>query len=277
MLRMAFAFLVGTGLVHLQPTLPAVNPWAAIVAVVFLVSIALRSTATFCLVVGFAFTWASASVRLQHDLPSAMEGEDVCVLGYVASLPDLTDADPQFDFQVIQAAPGVPRTIRLAWYDSVEQPLAGELWQLVVRLKRRTGFANPGGFDYEAQLMREGIGASGYIREDARNHRVSASAGFFPVLRTRAWLAARIQQSLGSHRMLGVVQGLAVGATGAMTSDQWRVLAATGTTHLMAISGLHITMVAALAAWLGGRIVRIRAAQRLRLTALQGQAFLGAL
>ena len=40
------------------------------------------------------------------------------------------------------------------------------------------------------------------------------------------------------------------------------MFAATGTTHLMAISGLHISMVAALAAWLGGAIVRLAVAPR---------------
>ena len=62
--------------------------------------------------------------------------------------------------------------------------------------------------------------------------------------------------------MLGVVQGLAIGDTRAMSSEQWRVFAATGTTHLMAISGLHITMIAALIAALGGLAVRCRWAQR---------------
>ena len=52
-------------------------------------------------------------------------------------------------------------------------PQAGELWQLVVRLKRRNGFANPGGVDHEAQLFREGIGATGYVRDDERNTKLA--------------------------------------------------------------------------------------------------------
>ncbi|MDY6949026.1 MAG: DNA internalization-related competence protein ComEC/Rec2 [Pseudomonadota bacterium] len=56
---------------------------------------------------------------------------------------------------------------------------------------------------------------------------------------------------------------------------EWRVFAATGTTHLMAISGLHIGMVALLAAWGGGYIVRIPGAQSLGVTAMQGQVLAG--
>jgi competence protein ComEC len=60
-----------------------------------------------------------------------------------------------------------------------------------------------------------------------------------------------------------------------MKAEQWRVFAATGTTHLMAISGLHIGMVAMLAAWGGGCIVRWRRAQSLGLTAMHGQVLAG--
>jgi predicted membrane metal-binding protein len=51
--------------------------------------------------------------------------------------------------------------------------------------------------------------------------------------------------------------------------------AATGTIHLMAISGLHIGMVAMLAAWAGGRIVHWRRAQSLGLTAMHGHVLAG--
>ena len=62
-----------------------------------------------------------------------------------------------------------------SWYRAARAPQAGELWQLVVRLKRRNGFANPGGFDYEAHLFREGIGATGYVRDDERNRRLATA------------------------------------------------------------------------------------------------------
>ena len=65
-------------------------------------------------------------------------------------------------------------------------------------------------------------------------------------------ISERIREAVRDPHVLGVLQGLAVGDTQAMTPEQWRVFAATGTTHLMAISGLHISMVAALAAALGG-------------------------
>jgi len=57
----------------------------------------------------------------------------------------------------------------------------GERWRLRVRLKPPHGFSNPGGFDYEGWLLRQGIGATGYVRRAAGNERplwVRRSAGY---------------------------------------------------------------------------------------------------
>ena len=75
-------------------------------------------------------------------------------------------------------------------------PQAGELWQLVVRLKRRNGFANPGGYDHEAQLFREGIGATGYVRDDARNARLAPPSLRYAVTRARGWVSGRIREAV---------------------------------------------------------------------------------
>jgi competence protein ComEC len=156
--------------------------------------------------------------------------------------------------------------------------VAGEAWQLLVRLKRRNGFSNPGGFDYEAQLFRSGIGAVGYIRADERNKRVEAVSARYAILRARAWISERMQNAVEDRSMLGVMQGLAIGDTRQMTAEQWAVFAASGTTHLMAISGLHVSMVAVLAGWVGGGMVRRwRGAQARRLSAMHGQALAGSL
>ena len=46
---------------------------------------------------------------------------------------------------------------------------------------------------------------------------------------------------------------LAVGLTDRLSADQWRVFNATGTTHLVAISGLHITLFALIAFFVARR------------------------
>lgn len=279
MLRIGLALLAGHGCIHSLAALPAAQPWAWILVALLALFALLRSRLGVVFLLGIAWAWLHAAVRLADDLPTALEGADLVVHGRVASLPGSASdqADPQFEFDVTAAPRGVPGRIRLTWYDSGLRLLPGESWQLVVRLKRRNGFANPGGFDYEGHLFRQGIGATGYVRSDERNARLTPPAAEYAVARVRAWIARRIALAVPNDPMLGILQGLAVGDTQAMSVEQWRVFAATGTTHLMAISGLHIGMVAALAAWLGGGIARWRAAQGHRLTAIHGQVFCGAL
>jgi predicted membrane metal-binding protein len=72
-----------------------------------------------------------------------------------------------------------------------------------------------------------------------------------------------------------VVRGLAVGDQQAIGNEAWQVFARTGTSHLMAISGFHIGMVAWLFAWLGSRLVLLPAAQRWRWTVPDLRAVFG--
>lgn len=283
MAAIALAFLFGHCVIHGLPKLPDLAWLTVVVLALSMVlvgrrlaarrpgdfSIPLTSTA---LLLGVLWAWGHAALRIADDLPPALEGQDLTVRGFIASLPD-SGVDPQFVFEVVGAAPEFPKRLRLTWYRAPATPQPGEQWQLTVRLKRRNGFANPGGFDYEGFLFREGIGATGYVR-DGDNRRLQAPHRYW-ILRVRGWIGSRIAEAAGDHDMLGVLQGLAIGDTRAMQVEQWRVFAATGTTHLMAISGLHIGMVAMLAAWAGGSIVRIRRAQSLGLTAMHGQVIAG--
>jgi competence protein ComEC len=201
------------------------------------------------------------------------------VRGYIASIVDVDDSGIGFTLNVLDADEPLPSHIELSWYDTAVRPAPGELWQLRVRLKAPRGFANPGGSDYAAQMFRNGIGATGYVRDTqrdvGRNVRVQPAGWRFLILRARATLAQKLAAAIPESSMLGVVQGLAVGDTQQITSAQWRVFANTGTTHLMAISGLHIGMVAALMAWFPGRIARRLPLQRHRVAAHDVQAIVG--
>jgi competence protein ComEC len=280
--RVALAFLLGHCGIHGLALLPAGHASILLLALLPGAALALALVGKFkpvarllaALSAGLGWALLNATLRTSGDLPPALEGQDLLVRGYVASFPRAAGGDSQFVLDVIEPA-GIATRVRLVWYRAVRAPQAGENWQLVVRLKRRNGFANPGGADHEAQLFRDGIGATGYVREDARNVRLAPPSLRYAVTRARGWVSARINEAVRDDRMLGVLQGLAVGDTQAMTPEQWRVFAATGTTHLMAISGLHISMVAALGAWLGGAIVRLPRAQARRWNAMHGQVIAG--
>ncbi len=144
----------------------------------------------------------------------------------------------------------VPRRLRLSWYGG--PPVhAGEIWRLTVRLKSPRGFHNPGGFDYERWLFAHGIGATGYVRRSDGNRLLEPPRGI-DALRGR--LAAAIARSLDDSSLSGLVRALALGARDGISPGQWQVLRRTGTAHLVAISGLHIGLVAGLLLWTGRRL-----------------------
>ena len=60
----------------------------------------------------------------------------------------------------------------------------------------------------------------------------------------------RFQEHLGATPAAGILAALAVGDQRAISAEEWRLFNRTGVTHLMSISGLHVTLVSGLAAWL---------------------------
>jgi len=209
-----------------------------------------RCRAPVLLAVGFLWAVLRAYLALAGALPPELEGQDVTVEGTVASVPERDGEVLRFDLEVEATAgpaPGwrLPARVRLQAY-GVPPPLAvGERWRLGARLKRPRGLSNPGGRDHEAWLLLHRIRATGYLRPGPTDARLSAPLGQ-RVTRLRADLAQRIEDSLGDHPQRGVIKGLTVGLTGEITDRQWQVFRATGTTHLMAISGSHVVLVAGL-------------------------------
>ncbi|WP_280546734.1 MULTISPECIES: DNA internalization-related competence protein ComEC/Rec2 [unclassified Halomonas] len=141
--------------------------------------------------------------------------------------------------------------VRLSFFDAPAM-VPGERWRLTVRLRPPSGFANPGTFDYRGWLWREGIQASGYVRREPAPRRLATA----PFLLRRLALAHLDEQGLAArHRRW--LAALTLGASERLETRDWDLLNATGTTHLMVISGLHVGLVAAFALWLARGLARL--------------------
>ena len=254
-------------------------------------------------VIGFAWAAFRADARLAQALPPDVEGRDVSLTGTIATLPYVWERGVRFEFEVERVdAPDVhvPRRLALAWYsgwgrdagDSAPVPRVapGERWRLSVRMKRPHGAANPDGFDYEYWLLEEGVRATGYVRVTegdsvVDNRRLDPFVLSFDhaVERARAVLRDRIMAVLtddGAHpaaaRYAGVIVALVVGDQRAIAQSDWQVFNRTGIGHLVSISGLHVTMLASLGAWLAFALWRKRPAWAARLPAHKAAALAGA-
>jgi competence protein ComEC len=219
------------------------------------------------LLAGYGYAAWRADLRLSDALPPAWEGRDIVLTGHVRGLPARDAHSVRFLFSVdVGRAHGdtgiarFPPVIQLSWFErtggSVPKIVPGERWQLAVRLQRPHGHANFGGRNTEAALFARGVRATGYVASTTTARRLDGTAGGLAstIDRWRFALGSHIEAALSSAPHRGIVTALAIGAQDAIGAADRVLLRRTGTSHLVAISGLHIGFVAglcaALAAWL---------------------------
>jgi competence protein ComEC len=260
------AWLIGACALLWSAELPGPAAVAGLWVACTLLALLLRRAALLGFAVGFSLTWLQCGERLDTRLDPALEGATFTISGNVASVPQSIGGGYRFEFLTDPMA-GIPPRVEVTWYEPQWRPSAAERLELEVRLRRPRGFANPGGSDYEARLLREGIGATGYVRAATRSGRELRDVMRAPVLVARDEIALATRAALGERPATGIVAGLSVGLQDALSTEQWRQLARTGTSHLMAISGMHIGMFAVIAAWVAARLQRWRQRRGARGTA----------
>lgn len=175
--------------------------------------------------------------RLHHEL----DNQRVSVVGKVVGMPEQTALGWRFlldEARDTHTSRPLP-LIRAHWYGG-ERVEPGETWRFEMRIRRPRGMSNPGAFDYEAWLFAQEIGALGSIRSGKRLEAAISSPSQWR-LAVRQRLDAVLRDKPGASRLIALV----VGDRSVLSRGDWDTLQATGTGHLMVISGLHVGMVAA--------------------------------
>lgn len=257
----AFALVAGVALCLRLPVLP---PGAWLVAALAIGAWAWsrrngwRLAGVFLFGVGLAGLHAGAS--LAGQLPAALEGREVVLAGKVIDLPLHEARRTRFLFRVDDdtALPAAlrGRMLRLSWYDdfgaspSTDSPryrlAPGSRWRLQARLRAPRGLRNPGSLDSEKHAFAQRIAATGYVRAPYEARRLSEAGGI------DAWrdaIAGRIDEAVDRDSSR-YIRALALGDTRPLSEDDWEALRATGLTHLIAISGFHVGLVAGFCALL---------------------------
>lgn len=248
------AFFLGIIAVCFVPALPDVNLlWLLPVLIacwIFIAPLRWLSSA----LLGALWLIVAAQDVLQDTLPESLISETITVVGRIHALPQYQPNRVRFLFEVENAwrdsqTVSVPRLLRLSWYSTQTELHANDRWQLTVRLKPASGLANPGVFDYERWLFENRITTTGYVTNKGLNQRLTETHGW-RIDNLREDLRELILASSMSQELKPLVLALLIGDRSLVTPEQWQVLTATGTNHLLAISGLHIGLVAFFSYWL---------------------------
>ena len=196
---------------------------------------------------GLALAGLHAAYALSLQLPSEPARQDAVISGRILDLPEHEPRRTRFLFRVdddMADARLRSRDLRLAWYE--DDPArrsrlrAGQRWHFDVRLRAPRGLRNPGGADAEQFAMAQRVAAMGYVRSPGTARLLSPAHGL------DAWrdgMAERIAANV--HRPSSrFVRALALGDVRGLDDADWSVLRANGLTHLIAISGFHVGLVA---------------------------------
>ena len=259
----ALAFAAGAAVLQQQAALPAIGWVFLLPAFAGLVFWKKPLAVPAAFAIGFLWAAGWAHWRMADRLAPELEGRDIAVVGVVASLPAIGERALRFEFEV-ESAPGgekLPGKLLVSWYRASaweEAPAVlasalhpGERWLLTLRLRRPHGLVNPHGFDYEAWLLERGVGATGYVRGRGEQRKIGERSSFLDwIERARESVRDRFLAALGPTPAAGILAALAVGDQRAIASEEWQLFNRTGVTHLMSISGLHVTLVSGLVAWL---------------------------
>ncbi len=206
---------------------------------------------------GSILATGAAGTALEHRVARCVDGTVQELRGTIDGLPKRVEQQTSFDVRphVVDGWPScagpLPRRLRLTWFTA--PPIApGEQWQLRAKIRSVRGYQNPGGFDYEGWSLANAIDGSGSVQF---GRRIEPRSGW-------SWDSARLAlrdrvSGLGLAQP-GIVLALLTGDAGLMSERDWALFRATGTVHLMVISGLHLTIVAGLGMAIGRALARLR-------------------
>lgn len=256
------AFALGAACLQMQASLPSLTSlwlapllflsWHYGIRPVFLRAVLLTLLVA---VAGFYYAAWRADLRLADRVDPAWVDQVLVTTGVVENLPQQTRHGWRFTLRLPQTqdAP-LPTRLRVTvahkWLAT--PPRAGECLRLPLRARPSHASQNPGVVDTEGWLFEHGIrgfasvvgpvqfshacGFSLRATIDATRHRL------------RDGMSERLVDATGAALpYAGVVIALAVGDQAAIPDTQWRLFRMTGVTHLMSISGLHITLLSGLA------------------------------
>ena len=266
--------MAGAGLVQVLPALPGPTALSLVAASGALGSVALSRVGhpvlriLGALALGCSVGFVNAALQAQHRLADALADADQDEVSRlvlrVAELPNGDAQRQRFLAELDQPArPGIPSRIQVTWQagtganQGVLQLVPGQVWRMALVLRRPHGLLNPARPDSEGRLFADGVRATGTVRGKPQllADRPWATPGI-AIERARHHVREGMRAALGEHRYAPVMIALAIGDQAGVSRDDWRIFNRSGITHLVSISGMHVTSIAGIAGLLASVLWR---------------------
>ncbi|MBS99750.1 MAG: DNA internalization-related competence protein ComEC/Rec2 [Oceanospirillaceae bacterium] len=236
-------YLLGLCAVVLLPRLEYLPLMVATLCPLLVVATWRRTLLLFLLGASVSGVWGAW--QLAHRLPNSLARTDVEVVGQIDSLVEVQSHRQRFILSVdeVNSTTGALKKLRrinLSFYATEPLLKAGDRIQARVRLFPVRGLSNPHAYDIERAALVDGLDARGYIRQ-----LIQHSPGGVSLAQVRQSMADRLDGTLSSLAA-GTLKALVLGTRTDFESWQWELLASTGTSHLMVVSGLHVAVLSAL-------------------------------
>lgn len=223
------------------------------------------------LAVGLGFWWICWHIdefKKQSYLTYSHTSKNYSSLiqGTVVSLPFIKNNILYFDFFMQDIS-----KIRLKWPNPpaniVDTINPGDYWQVYVKLKKPRNFFTPGSFDVEKQMFISRISALGKVINSPNNRlKISYKNRTFNLGCFINRLRKSIINKLNNLSKKDLILAIGLGVKDNILPLDLLAFQNTGTSHLLAISGLHISFLVGLSfwiiAWLWKRFVFVELLER---------------
>ncbi|MDD3653922.1 MAG: ComEC/Rec2 family competence protein, partial [Desulfotomaculaceae bacterium] len=176
--------------------------------------------------------------------------QQVTLLGQVAAEPDIREDKVYYLFKVQEIVQGgksfsIKGDVRLQVNEATVVYSYGDVLRVSGLLSRPELPGNPGAFNYQTYLERQGIRVTLRARGDQAIEKIADNQSN-PVLKT----ALRLKEKLSSiatrslpPKQAAVLNGIVFGTQGLIDRETRQAFTETGIVHILSVSGLHIGLV----------------------------------
>lgn len=204
------------------------------------------------LFLGFSYAHSSVEKQVSARIPSTYDQQIIKVKAFLCSLPKRSDYSYSADFCLLEIRSienielsGKGFKARLRW--PLDMDFSESFSSFYVKSRQPRSTVNFIGNSFEDHLFYEDIVLMGEVKELVQNHDVTTmnmrNRLLYEYHQLRKKIGHYSNQILAGRLHEGVIGALLLGDKSQLSSQDYKVLANTGTQHLIAISGLHVGLV----------------------------------